>query len=102
MPLSTPWDLDEKFRDWIRELDEDVIQAEYGYERGEFTVYAADWHPHYLEGLTPQQSFKRALDAFAEDRKERERERRKNWDRIKAADAAALADAKHSTDEVLP
>jgi hypothetical protein len=87
----TPFDLDEKFRAWIRELDEDVIQGEYGYERGEFTVYAEHWHPHYLEGLTPAQSFKRALDAFAEARDEREAERKANLERIKAADAALLA-----------
>jgi hypothetical protein len=86
----TPWDLDAKFRAWIHELDEDVIQGKYGYERGEFTVYAEAWHPHYLEGLTPQQSFKRALDAAAEDRKQRERERLANWERIKAADTAFL------------
>ncbi len=87
----TPWDVDEKFRAWIRTLDEDVIQGEYGYEPGEFTVYAAHWHEHYLQGLTPEQSFKRALDAFAEDRRQREAERKNNWERIQVSDAAALA-----------
>lgn len=67
----TPWDTDEKFRAWIHELDEDVIQAEYGYEQGEFTVFAEHWHPLYLDGLTPAAAFKRALDAFAEDRREK-------------------------------
>ena len=86
----TPWDTDPKFRAWIRTLDEDVIQGEYGYEQGEFTVYAEHWHPHYLEGLTPAQSFKRALDAFAEDRRERDRQKAENWARIQAADAAHL------------
>lgn len=77
----TPFDTDDKFREWIRMLDEDVIQGEYGYDRGEFTVYAEHWYPHYLEGLTPAQSFKRALDAFAEDRRDRERHRGRNSSR---------------------
>lgn len=80
----TPFDTDEKFREWIRVLDEEVVQAEYGYERGEFTIYAGHWHDHYLQGLTPAQSFKRALDAFAEDR---ERQKAENWARSQAADA---------------
>lgn len=71
----TPFDVDEKFREWIRVLDEDVIQEEYGYEDGEFTVFAEHWHEHYRQGLTPQQSFKRALDAFAADRRERQQAR---------------------------
>lgn len=86
----TPWDVDPKFREWIRVLDEDVIQEEYGYERGEFTVYAEAWHPMYLEGLTPAAAFKRALDAAAEARHERERQRKEEWARIQAADAALL------------
>lgn len=84
------YDADEKFREWIRALDEDVIQGEYGYEPGEFTVYAEHWRDHYKQGLTPSQSFKRALDAFAEDRSERDRQRKENWARIQAADAAYL------------
>ena len=60
-----PFDEDEKFQEWIRSLDEDVIQAEYGYERGEFNVTPALWHPLYVEGLTPADAFKRALDACA-------------------------------------
>lgn len=87
----TPWDVDDKFRAWIHALDEDVIQGEYGYEPGEFTIFAEHWHEHYRQGLTPQQSFKRALDAFAEDRRQREQERKDNWSRIQAADAAAMA-----------
>ena len=81
----TPWDIDEKFREWIRALDEDVIRGAYGYEPGEFTVYAEHWHDHYRQGLTPQQSFKRALDAFAEDRRQRNAERMANDERIDAA-----------------
>jgi hypothetical protein len=90
----TPFDTDDTFRAWIRELDEVVIQGEYGYERGEFTVYAEHWYPHYLEGLTPAQSFKRALDGFAEARRDDERKRKENWERIKAADAAYIASHK--------
>jgi hypothetical protein len=84
---QTPWDVDANFRDWIHRLDEDVIQGEYGYEPGEFTIFAEHWHEHYTQGLTPEQSFKRALDAFAEDRRQREQERKVNWSRIQEADA---------------
>lgn len=87
----TPWDTDAKFREWIHTLDEDVIQGEYGYEPGEFTIYAEHWHEHYTQGLTPQQSFKRALDAFAEDRHQREAERKERWREIQRSDVEALA-----------
>ena len=53
----------EAFDDWLSELDEKVIQAEFGYEPGEFTVYPALWRSLYDEGLTPQQAWQRALDA---------------------------------------
>ncbi len=53
----------EAFDAWVRTLDEDVVQGEYGYEAGEFTVYPEHWRPMFEEGLTPQQAFKRALDA---------------------------------------
>lgn len=86
----SPFDKDEKFREWLNVLDEEVIQGEYGYEPGEFTVYSSHWHPMYLEGLTPAAAFKRALDAFAEDRREIERQRKERWAQIQAADAAAL------------
>lgn len=77
-----------KFDAWIRALDEDVIQGEYGYERGEFTVYREHWRPLFNEGLTPQQAFRRALDAHKELRDQEDREREENWKRIQAADAA--------------
>lgn len=51
------------FDKWIEQLDEDVIQADYGYERGEFTVYPEHWRHMFDEGLTPAQAFRRALDA---------------------------------------
>lgn len=78
------------FDDWIDVLTEDVIQNEYGYERGEFAVYPEHWRPLYTEGLTPSQAFKRALDGFAEVRAQEEAERQANWKRIQAEDAAAI------------
>lgn len=75
------------FEDWITALNLDVVQDEYGYEEGEFTVYPDEWHPLWLEGLTPQQAFRRALDAFAEEREQRKREKAANWARIQAEDA---------------
>lgn len=75
------------FKDWIVALDEDVIQGEYGYEDGEFTVYPEHWHPMWREGLSPQAAFRRALDAHAEMQREQEAARLANWDRIKAEDA---------------
>lgn len=54
------------FDEWICELDEDVIQGEYGYERGEFSVFPEMWRPLFDEGLTPAAAFKRALDAHRE------------------------------------
>lgn len=57
-----------QFESWITSLNLDVIQDEYGYEEGEFTVYPDHWHPLFLEGLSPQQAFRRALDAFAKER----------------------------------
>lgn len=76
------------FDSWIRELDEGVIQGEYGYEDGEFTVYPEHWCPMFRRGLTPQQAFRRALDAHAEARREEDERRAANWARIQAADAA--------------
>lgn len=79
-----------KFRDWIDQLDEDVIQGEYGYERGEFTVYPENWRQMWREGLTPQQAFRRALDAFGDARREEDEARAENWRRIQAEDAKYL------------
>lgn len=79
------------FDEWIRELDEDVIQAEYGYEDGEFTVYPELWRAMFDEGLSPGQAFKRALDAFSARRAEDDLARAENWARIQAEDAAAIA-----------
>lgn len=57
-----------KFDRWISKLTEDVVQGEYGYEPGEFTIYPDHWRALYKEGLTPSQAFRRALDTFAEAR----------------------------------
>jgi hypothetical protein len=81
-----------KFDRWVDELREDVVQGEYGYEPGEFTVYPDEWRPLYKEGLTPSQAFCRALDAFAEARAADDRAKAMNWERIQAADAATLAE----------
>ncbi len=57
-----------KFLEWIEELRTEVIEQEYGYEPGEFTVYPEMWKPLYTKGLTPAQAFRRALDAHEEGR----------------------------------
>ena len=80
-------DGDERFDAWIRELDEDVIQREYGYERGEFAVYPEHWRAMFDEGLTPGQAFKRALDASAEARRERDWQRKESYRRIQEEEA---------------
>jgi hypothetical protein len=73
------------FDEWIDDLEENVVQGEYGYEPGEFTVFPALWRASYDAGLTPAQAFKRALDAFAEGRRADEEERKRNYERIKIA-----------------
>lgn len=59
----------QRFDAWIRELDENVIQGEYGYEEGEFDVYPEHWKPLWREGLSPRQAFMLALDAHDDERK---------------------------------
>jgi len=81
------FDVDPMFDAWVRELDEKVIQGEYGYERGEFSVFPEMWRPLFDEGLTPKQAFDRALKAFDDERKRRDQERKDNWARIQAEDA---------------
>ncbi len=81
-------DQDDKFDEWIRALDEDVIQGEFGFEPGEFSVYPDMWHPLYDEGLTPRQAYQRALDGHRQQRLEDEREQAENWKRIQAENAA--------------
>lgn len=79
--------MSKRFDEWIRALDEDVIQGEYGYEEGEFAVYPELWRSMYRQGLTPAQAFQRALDANGEARREDERRDAENWARIQAEDA---------------
>ena len=78
------------FDEWIDDLEENVVQAEYGYEPGEFTVYPNLWRSSFDDGLTPSEAFKRALDAFAEGRRKEDEERQRNWERIQAADKRAV------------
>lgn len=80
-----------KFDRWIRVLREDVIEGEFGYEPGEFTVYREHWRPMFKKGLTPREAWQRALDAFAEARREDEQLKAEKWARIQAEDAAAVA-----------
>lgn len=79
-----------RFSKWIETLEEDVIQGEYGYEPGEFTVYPDLWRPAYKEGLTPSRAFAKSLDAFAEERAAEDRRKTENWERIKDADRVAV------------
>lgn len=81
----------ELFDAWLDDLSESVIQGEYGYESGEFEVYPGAWEPLYREGITPTEAFKRALDAAADARRERDEERKANWARIQAEDARLIA-----------
>lgn len=78
------------FNEWLDDLEENVIQGEYGYEPGEFTVFPELWRPAFEEGLTAKTAFDRALKAFDERRKAEEAERKAQWERIQAADRAAL------------
>lgn len=73
---------DRHFRNWLEELKIGVIQGEYGYEEGEFTVYPSHWRPMFDHGLTPQEAFRRALDMQACGRIEDECLRAINWARI--------------------
>lgn len=76
------------FEEWIRQLTEDVIEGEFGYEPGEFSVFPEHWRPLFRKGLTPRQAWQRALDAGERARKEKDRLKAENWARIQAADAA--------------
>jgi len=83
-----------KFREWLRELDEDVIQGEFGYEPGEFTVYSDHWAELYVEGLSPRAAWQRALDGYANARRDEENRKIGNYARIVAEDEAAVARAR--------
>lgn len=83
-------DASDRFDAWVDDLEIEVIQGQYGYEEGEFTVYPEQWRSMFDEGLTPSAAFKRALDAYGEVRREREAERLANYERIKREDAALI------------
>lgn len=85
---------DDNFREWLRELEEDVVQDEFGYEPGEFTVYWSHWQTLYDEGLSPREAWQRALDGFAAARREERAAREANYARIVAEDEAAIAMAR--------
>ena len=53
---------EEEFYEWMRMLNEDVIQREFGYEDGEFTAYPSMWRYAFNKGMTPRQVF---IDALA-------------------------------------
>lgn len=79
------------YREWLIELETSVIQEEFGYEPGEFTVYTTHWAPLYEEGLTPRQAWQRALDGFAAQRRANDEAKAANYARIVSEDQAAIA-----------
>jgi hypothetical protein len=82
--------MEAKYREWLRQLDEDVIQGEFGYEPGEFTVYSSHWREPYDQGLTPRAAWQRALDGFANARRDKEDRKIANYARIVSEDEAAV------------
>lgn len=88
--------MEAKFRKWLRQLDEDVIQGEFGYEDGEFTVYPSHWRQLFKEGLTPREAWQRALDGFREQRMFDAATRAEQYVGILMHDAAAIAEQKSS------
>jgi hypothetical protein len=83
--------MSKKFDEWIRMLDEDVIQGEFGYEDGEFTVYTTHWKPLFDEGLTPREAWQRAIDGYANARRVDDEAKAANYARIVSEDEAAVA-----------
>lgn len=77
----------EPFGRWIEELNTSVIEAEYGYEPGEFSVSPSDWEHLYREGLSPLDAFKRALRAADDARKAKDATVKENRRRIDAEEA---------------
>lgn len=86
--MSTQVSADAAFEDWIDELNERVIQEEFGYEAGEFSVFPEHWWSLFDEGLSPRQAWQRALDQLGETRREDDARRADEWDRMQASDAA--------------
>lgn len=75
---------------WLTALEDDVIIAEFGYERGEFAVFPESWEGLYSEGLSPGEAWQRALDAHGERRRDEELAKARNWARIQREDAELL------------
>ena len=90
------------FDEWIRQLDEDVIQGEFGYEPGEFTVYTTHWRPLFDEGISPREAWQRALDGHRNARQHEDAERAANYARIVAEDEALIARTRLSALGVKP
>lgn len=82
---------DDAFHDWLCDLEEDVIQGEYGFEPGEFTVYSSHWRELYDAGWSPLDAWKMALDGYTNMRADRDGKRIANYARIIAEDEAAVA-----------
>lgn len=85
--------VDEQYREWLHVLERDVIEGEFGYEPGEFTVYSSHWLDLYDAGLTPCEAWQRALDGYANARRERDAELGASYARIIAEDEAAIRSA---------
>lgn len=81
---------EQTFDRWIDALETEVIQGEYGYEPGEFTVYPDHWRKPFSDGLTPSEAFRRALDAYANARIAEDVAKAENWKRIQEADRLAI------------
>lgn len=82
--------MNERFDDWIDRLKGDVIEGDYGYEPGEFTVYPDHWRPMFDRGLSPAEAFKTALDAHGNALDEEESARKANYQRILQDDTEAV------------
>lgn len=75
---------------WLTTLEDEVIIEEFGYERGEFTVYPEAWLHLYEEGLTPKAAWQRCLDAHGDRMRAEQEEKRANWERLQREDAELL------------
>ena len=79
------------YQAWLETLEHDVIEGEFGYERGEFTVYTTHWAALYEKGITPRRAWQHALDGFANKCCENEDAKTANYTRIVSEDQATIA-----------
>jgi len=86
--------LNAAYKLWLDELEQDVIQGEFGYEPGEFTVYTTHWADLYEEGLTPRMAWQRALDCIANKRRGDDEAKKANYARIVSEDEYVKDDDK--------